>query len=160
MKPVKIAKSLLPVILLCFAVFGCSGGAQKSPDELIVGDWEYMSQTWCEFDEDNMCIIGGMAGEYKIDENNSITLSVYNSDEELKFEWAESADNADFEHWYVDENYLYINGMQYPRIEEDEAAAATNQSDADTSNESSSGSDSSADSSDSNSSASSQSDGE
>lgn len=121
LKAIKILKSLLPVALMLIVIAGCADQeAEKTPSELIVGNWEYRNQSWCEFESDNTCIIGGTAGEYSIDENNTITLSVYGSDEANVFEWAGSADAADFDHWYVDENNLYINGMQYPRMEDDE----------------------------------------
>lgn len=127
MNLVKTIKFFLPAILLCFAFFGCSGSEQPTPDDLIVGNWEYMNQTWCEFKADSTCIIGGMAGEYKIGDDNSIALTVYGSDETLEFEWAENADSVDFEHWYVDKSSLYLNGMQYPRIDEENTDSENNQ---------------------------------
>lgn len=123
---------------MLFVIAGCTGGEEKTPAELIIGNWEYRNQSWCEFESDNTCIIGGMAGEYSVDENSTITLSVYGSDDPDSFEWAGSAENADFDHWFVDENNLYINGMQYPRLEDDESsdtasseAASQSTSDAD-----------------------------
>ncbi len=122
LKAIKFLKSLLPVVLILAVIAGCADKDEKSPKELIVGNWEYRNQSWCEFESDNTCIIGGMAGEYSINDDNAITLSVYGSDEADSFEWAGSADNVDFDHWYVDENNLYINGMQYPRLEDDESS--------------------------------------
>ncbi|MGN0498936.1 MAG: hypothetical protein ACI4F6_07745 [Acutalibacteraceae bacterium] len=115
MKPLKILKTFLPAILLCLAIVGCSSEQSQPPSKLILGNWEYRSQTWCEFYDDNTCIIGGTAGEYEIKDDNSITLSVYGSDEQLSYKWASDEDSADFEHWYVTEDTLYINGMQYPK---------------------------------------------
>lgn len=122
MKPLKIIKAFLPALLLCFAIAGCSNNTEP-PEKLIVGGWEHMSQTWCEFNDDNTCIIGGMAGEYEIKDDNSISLSVNGSDDSLDFEWAGSPEQADAEHWFVDEDTLFINGMQYPRAEEEATSA-------------------------------------
>lgn len=132
MKPLKILKAFLPALLLCFAIAGCSG-EKEPPSQLIIGEWEHMSQTWCEFNDDNTCIIGGMAGEYEIKDDNSISLGVYGSDDVLSFEWAASRDQVDAEHWYVDEDTLFINGMQYPRIEESETTADNQSADSDSS---------------------------
>ncbi len=130
-KGIKTFKAYKPIAALIGAVFillfsfGCSDSGSKPPKELILGNWSYMGQSWCEFNDDNTCIIGGTAGEYKIAKDNSITMSVYTSDDELNFEWAGSADKADFKHWYVDEDTLYINGMTYPRAEGEAATAAS-----------------------------------
>ncbi|MCQ4022279.1 MULTISPECIES: hypothetical protein [unclassified Ruminococcus] len=124
MKPFKIFKAFLPAVLLCLTIVGCSGNQAKAPSELILGNWEYRNQTWCEFYDDSTCIIGGMAGEYKIKDDNSITLSVYGSDEPLSFEWASNEESVDFEHWYVTEDTLFINGMQYPKGEDTEKTSA------------------------------------
>ena len=117
MKPLKILKAFLPALLLCFAIAGCSGNQSKPPSELIIGNWEYRNQSWCEFYNDNTCLIGGTAGEYIVNDDNSITMSVYGSDEEQSFEWASGEENIDSDHWYVTEDTLYINGMQFPRTE-------------------------------------------
>lgn len=124
MKPVKIFKAFFPALLLCLTIVGCSSTQSQSPSQLILGNWEYRSQSWCEFYDDNTCIIGGMAGEYKIKDDNSIALNVYGSEDKLEFAWAGSEDNVDSEHWYVTEDTLYINDMQYPK-------AASSQNDED-----------------------------
>lgn len=115
MKPIKIFKAFFPTLLLCLTIVGCSNTQSQPPSQLILGNWEYRSQSWCEFYDDSTCLIGGMAGEYKIKDDNSITLNVHGSEDKLEFAWAGSEDNVDSEHWYVTEDTLYINDMQYPK---------------------------------------------
>ncbi len=115
MKTKNIFKILAPVLFIFILLSGCSAADSKPPSELIKGNWEYRNQVWCEFKDDGDCIIGGTAGKYEVNDDNSITLSVYTSGDAMKFEWAGSAENADTTHWFVDESKLYINGMQYPR---------------------------------------------
>lgn len=123
MKILKSIKAFLPALLLCLCIVGCSNES-KPPSELIIGNWEYRNQAWCEFYDDSTCIIGGMAGEYKIDEDNSITLTVYGTEDPMRFEWASGPEGADIKHWYITEDTLYINGMQYPKITDDENSSS------------------------------------
>lgn len=137
MKFFKAAAAFVCLLFISALAFGCCA-EPTPPDELIVGSWEYRNQAWCEFHDDNTCIIGGVAGTYEIKDDNSITLSVYTSDYPQVFEWAGSSDNADFDSWFVDGSTLYINGMVYPKI--DEAASAAESSTESTAESAASGS--------------------
>lgn len=88
----------------------------KKPSEAIIGTWGGRSdKTEIKFNEDGTCEIGGVAGNYKVDKDNKLTVTPKNGDEQV-FTWVESSEGIKPAEWTIKDGKIYINGYQYTNV--------------------------------------------
>lgn len=84
--------------------------------ENIIGEWGRLEKTMHYFYEDGSCVIGGMQGTYKIEENKSLILTTM-SGSVTEYVWASSFTKTDSpNYWYLDGDIITINGNQFTKI--------------------------------------------
>lgn len=87
--------------------------SDKKPSEAIIGTWGGRSdKAEVKFNEDGTCEIGGVAGNYKIDKDNKLTVTPKNGESQV-FTWVESPENIKPTEWTIKDGKIHINGYQY-----------------------------------------------
>lgn len=129
-----------------FAISGCgcsNKDTANQPATDIVGDWGGRSDDIeAEFNDDGSCVIGGVTGTYKIDENNNLILTPNSSEETAPesqtFEYYSDSNTSAIQpnQWTVVDNVLYINGQQYNGITNNTTSSNTQGGNADNQNSS------------------------
>lgn len=87
--------------------------ADKDPKDAIIGTWGGRSdKTEVKFNDDGTCEIGGVTGNYTIDDKNTLTVTPKEGDSQV-FTWVETADGIQSDEWTISDGKIYINGYQY-----------------------------------------------
>ena len=88
--------------------------------ERVIGQWGRLGEVMHEFYTDNTCIVGGMFGDYSIDDNGSLVL-VSVGGTTTEYIWNDT-DSTNY--WWLDGDVICVNGNQYERIIEEETGDA------------------------------------
>lgn len=116
-----IAKNTFIVLLavLVFVLTACTPSSDNLNDSLL-GEWGRLGETMHIFNADGSCVIGGMQGTFRIDNDNNLILTTM-SGAEVIYEFAESKSKAETEnYWYLSEDTITVNGNTFTRIIEEE----------------------------------------
>ena len=96
-----------------------SSNAEKAKPEAgslrreIIGSFGRLGEVMHEFYDDGMCVIGGMAGDYEIDDNCTLILTTVNGTR-TEYVWGDiTADN----YWRFEDGVITVNGNEFSKID-------------------------------------------
>ena len=80
--------------------------------ESIVGNWGRLDEVMHEFYDDNTCVVGGMFGDYEIEDDRRLVMTT-SGGTKTEYYWN---DTSQFNNWLLDGDTLTVNGNQFTRI--------------------------------------------
>ena len=82
----------------------------------ITGEWGRLEKVMHYFYNDGSCVIGGMQGTDKIDDDRNLVLTTMSGSVTV-YDWASSFTKTDSpDYWYLDGDIITINGNQFTKI--------------------------------------------